>query len=187
VIGASAGGPPTLERILTNLPQDLPAPVLVIQHMPPNFTKQFAERLNSLSKIEIREAKDGDMIQEGLALIAPGGYHMELKRITSLKEHVDVVRLNQEPPQLGVRPCVNVTMLSVAPLYQNMAVGVILTGMGTDGTIGLKAIKENGGTTIVQDEKSCIVYGMPKSAIEAHLADHIVSLDDIPRKIVECL
>ncbi len=186
-IGSSTGGPSALEEVITKLPGDLPAPVLVVQHMPPDFTKSLAERLNRISAIEVREAKDGDMIQEGLVLIAPGDYHMELKNVKIGTEQIEMVRLNQRPRELGVRPCANIMIKSVASLHGKTSVSVILTGMGNDGTEGLKAIKSAGGQTIVQDKETSLIYGMPKSAVDAGVADYVVPLGRIAQKIVECI
>lgn len=183
VIGSSTGGPGALERVLTKLPGDLKAGILVVQHMPAGFTRSLAERLNRISEIEIKEAEEGDTILEGRALIAPGNYHMLLRK--SLNQ---LVTLNQEPPVHAVRPAVDLTMKSAAKAYEgDKIVGVILTGMGSDGAFGMKEIKERGGHTIACDQKTCVIYGMPKAAIELGCVDRIVPLDDIAKAIVSML
>ncbi len=183
VIGSSTGGPGALERVLTKLPGDLKAGILVVQHMPAGFTRSLAERLNRISEIEIKEAEEGDTILEGRALIAPGNYHMLLRK--SLNQ---LVTLNQEPPVHAVRPAVDLTMKSAAKAYEgDKIVGVILTGMGSDGAFGMKEIKERGGQTIACDQKTCVIYGMPKAAIELGCVDRIVPLDDIAKAIVSML
>ena len=187
VIGSSTGGPQTLEHIIPKLPKNLPAPVLVVQHMPPGFTTSFANRLNKMSSLEVREAKDGDLVEKGVALLAPGDYHMEIDHTTVEGIGAGIVRLNQNPREQGVRPCINVTMKSVAEVYGKMTVGVVLTGMGSDGTEGFRAIKAMKGATISQDEESCIVYGMPKAVVDAGVVDYVVQLEEIADKIVECL
>ena len=186
-IGSSTGGPSALEEVITRLPADLPSPVLIVQHMPPDFTKSLADRLNRISPIEVREAKDGDMIQEGLVLLAPGDYHMELRNVKIGTEQIEMIRLNRKPRELGVRPCANIMIKSVAALHGKNVIGVILTGMGNDGTEGLKAIKSAGGQTIVQNRETSLIYGMPKSAVDAGVADHVVSLKRVAKKIVECM
>ena len=182
VIGSSTGGPGALERVLTKLPGDLKAGVLVVQHMPAGFTRSLAERLNRISEIDIKEAEEGDTILEGRALIAPGNYHMLIRK--SLNQ---LVTMNQEPPVHAVRPAVDITMKSAVKAYGDNIVGVILTGMGSDGAFGMKDIKERGGRTIACDQKTCVIYGMPKAAIELGCVDRIVPLDDIAKAIVSML
>jgi len=181
VIGASTGGPPAIQSILTQLPPDLPAPVLVVQHMPVGFTASLAQRLNSLSRLEISEAVDGDRVVPGGCLIAPSGRHM------TLKNGADgfFVRLSDEPEGLLHRPSVDVLMESVAKVAGSRAVGVILTGMGADGALGIKAIHEAGGRTLAQDEDTCVVYGMPRVAVELGGVDRSVPLERIHEAILE--
>lgn len=178
-IGCSTGGPNALQEILPLFPKDFPAPVLVVQHMPKFFTGPFAQRLDALSQIEVREAVDGDVLKPGLALIAPGGVHLRVARRSALEV---VVALSSEPVTLHM-PSVDVMMASVAQTYPDRVVGVILTGMGHDGQEGMKAIKAAHGRTIAQDEPSCVVYGMPKAVIESGMADKIVSLQHIAGEI----
>ena len=178
-IGCSTGGPKALLDILPLFPEDFPAPILVVQHMPKFFTGPFAERLNQLSRIEVREAAEGDALKPGLALIAPGGLHMRVKRLNALES---AVSLSSEPVTLH-RPSVDVMMESVADAFTGRVVGVILTGMGHDGRDGMQAIKKAQGRTIAQDEATCVVYGMPKAVVENGTADKIVPLGKIAGEI----
>ncbi len=177
VIGGSTGGPGALYELIPNLPGDIPAPVLVVQHMPPVFTKSLADRLNQLSQIEVREAEVGDSLREGQALIAPGNYHMMVKM-------GGTIGLSQGPPVLGLRPAVDVTMQSVARVYGALSIGVVLTGMGSDGTRGAASIKAAGGKIAAQDENTCVVYGMPRSVIESGNTDKIVPLPQMAGEII---
>lgn len=186
-IGASTGGPPVLEKILSELPEDFPVGILIVQHMPPKFTKSLAERLDKLCKISVREAWDGDVVESGVAYIAPGGYHMEVDKKKLGKYVKAVISVNKNPPVHNLRPSVDVLMKSVAEAYGGNVIGIILTGMGGDGTEGMKAIKEHGGRTLVQDEASCIVYGMAGRVVENGDADKIVPLDLISNEILRLL
>lgn len=179
-LGTSSGGPRALKEVIPLLPENFPAGMIIVQHMPPGFTKSLADRLNMESKIRVKEAEEGDKIEPGLALLAPGDYHLEIK-------DGGIVTLNKKPTLWGVRPCVDYMMETLAPLYQDRVIGVIMTGMGRDGANGMADIKKYGGQTIVQDEESCLVYGMPRAVVERDLADHILPLERIPRKIVQLL
>lgn len=176
LIGASTGGPPAIEKILSSLPEVVP-PILIVQHMPPSFTKSFAERLNSICSFEVKEAEEGDPLKVGCALLAPGGYHMTVGRDNK-------VHLDESPPIHGVRPAVDPMMKTAAEVFRSKAVGVLLTGMGRDGALGMKEIKMYGGHTIAQDEASCTVFGMPKAAIDEGCVDEILPLSSIPRAIL---
>lgn len=178
VIGASTGGPKALAQLFPQIPADIPAAILVVQHMPAGFTTTLAERLNRNSQIDVKEAEAGDLVTYGKALLAPGGFHM----VVNDKGRIV---LNEDPTVCGVRPAVNVTMESVAKVYGKSSLGVVMTGMGSDGTDGAKAIKMIGGRIAVEDESSCAVYGMPKSVVEAGLADSVVPLSRLAEKIVE--
>ena len=178
-VGASSGGPNALKELLTSFPEDFQGGLIVVQHMPEGFTKTLADRLDSLSEIEISEAKNGDRIQKGKALIAPGNYHLEINN--------GKVELNQNPKKWGVRPCVDFTMSSVAKEYKDRVIGVVLTGMGHDAGLGMRDIKENGGYCIVQDKKSALVYGMPQSAIDNNACHEIVPLSEIATKIMDTI
>ena len=178
-IGTSTGGPQALQSVITRLPGELPCGVVVVQHMPPGFTKSLANRLDSLSKVSVKEAEDGDVIEPGHVYIAPGNYHMRVASEGSKRKIV----LSQDPPVGNHRPAVNVLYDSVAPVGKNL-VAVIMTGMGCDGTEGMKKIKAQGGYSIAQDESTSVVYGMPKSVVDAGLADEVRPVTDIARAIV---
>lgn len=173
-IGASTGGTEALKVVLTGMPPNAPG-TLVVQHMPANFTTSFAERLNELSAMTIKEARDGDSLVNGLALIAPGNYHMLLKRSGARY----YVQIKNGPLVHHQRPSVDVLFHSVAEYAGGNAVGVILTGMGSDGALGLLKMKEAGARTMAQDEKSCIVFGMPKEAIKLGAAEKVLPLRNI--------
>ncbi len=176
-IGASTGGPNALTEVLSNLPKELP-PTMIVQHMPKPFTKYFAERLNRVTPFEVREAQEGDRLERGLALLAPGDWHMVVTK-------QEKVHLHKGAPVFTLRPTVDEMMVSAADIYGKRTLGVILTGMGSDGTLGMKAIKTNGGLNIAQNQETCVVFGMPKAAIAAGVVDSVVSLDDIPNEIVK--
>ncbi len=172
VIGSSTGGPKALESVVSAIPADLPAAVLIVQHMPPGFTRSLAERLDNMSGITVREAADGDYLGHGLALVAPGGYHLVLD--VSRRVH-----LTQEPPVNYVRPSVDVTMKSVVDIFRHRLVGVILTGMGRDGAEGMALIKQSGGMTIAQDQETSTIYSMPRVVAEKGNADYVLPVDRI--------
>jgi len=178
-IGASAGGPSALENVLSKIPDGLFAAFVISQHMPNGFTKAFAVRLAEISKLKVREAEDGHVLQVGDVLIAPAGYNMEISRGGR-------IQLSKAEPNVA-SPSIDSMMRSVANAYGSRSIGVLLTGMLTDGVIGMKTIKDRGGITIVQDEASSLVYGMPKAAVEAGAAQYIADISDIPSKIVTAL
>lgn len=178
-IGTSAGGTQALEVLLPCLPRDCPG-IVVVQHMPEDFTAAFAARLNSLCKIEVREARNNDRVVPGLALIAPGGKHMLLKR-SSAYYHVEVV---DGPVVNRHRPSVDVLFRSVAKYAGKNATGIIMTGMGDDGARGLKEMHDAGAHTVAQNEESCVVFGMPKEAIKLGGVDRVMWLQDIPGAIL---
>lgn len=182
-IGTSTGGPRALQEVLSRLPCSLPSGIVIVQHMPPGFTRSLAERLNSLSALVVKEAENNDVLRPGLALIAPGNFHITLER----QQNKTVVKLNQSPPLSGHRPAVDPLMESVANLYKQKAVGVILTGMGHDGSAGISAIKKQGGITIAEDHTTSVVYGMPKSAIELGVIDHAVPLPLVAEQIIKAV
>jgi two-component system, chemotaxis family, protein-glutamate methylesterase/glutaminase len=180
VIGTSTGGPPALQTIIPSLPQDLAAAVVVVQHMPPGFTRSLAERLNARSEVPVREAQEGDTIEGGTVLIAPAGSHMKVRRRgTAVK-----VVLDEEPRGSLHRPSVDILMASVAQVYGPRSLGVVLTGMGTDGVEGLRAIRAAGGRTLAESEETCVIYGMPKAAVEAGVVDRSVPLDRMAEEIL---
>lgn len=177
VIGASTGGPRALCTLVPALPADIPAAILVVQHMPPGFTGSLARRLGGTSQIAVREARTGDSIQRGLGLVAPGGFHMVVNGDGD-------IGLNQDPPVCNVRPSVDVAMQSVARAYGARCLGVVLTGMGSDGSDGAAIIKAAGGSVVVEAESTCTVYGMPKSVADAGNADRVVPLNEMAEEIV---
>ncbi|KPC34241.1 Chemotaxis response regulator protein-glutamate methylesterase [Pseudomonas syringae pv. cilantro] len=178
-IGTSTGGTQALEAVLTALPRVCPG-MVIVQHMPEKFTASFAERLNSLSQIEVREAKNNDRILPGLALIAPGGKHMMVTR-SGAYYHVQVI---DGPLVNRHRPSVDVLFRSVAKFAGKNATGIIMTGMGDDGARGLKEMLDAGGSTVAQDEASCVVFGMPKEAIKLNAAQRIIPLQEIHQVIL---
>jgi len=179
LIGVSTGGPKALPEILSKLPGDLPAAILIVQHMPKGFTRSFAEHLNSYSHIEVREAEKGDEILAGKVLIAPGDYHMTVEGSR--------IELTSDPAVNFVRPSADVLMKSAARAFGNRCIGIVLTGMGNDGAEGLCDIKKEGGRTIAQDEDSCVIFGMPKAAIDMGVVDMVSPLRDIPRNVVKLI
>ncbi|OHD56387.1 MAG: chemotaxis response regulator protein-glutamate methylesterase [Spirochaetes bacterium GWF1_51_8] len=179
-IGASTGGTVALEYIFRNLPPNLP-PIVVVEHMPAMFTRQFADRLNEISELEVKEAEDGDLIAPGTVYIAPGGMHLTIKRKGALlfTQLLDTERVHFQ------KPAVDVLFDSVAEEAGQNAIGFLLTGMGKDGAKGLLNMRNRGAYTVAQDERSSIVWGMPKTAVDLGAADEVTPLDDIPKRIVE--
>ena len=182
VVAASTGGTEAIESILKKLPADIP-PILIVQHMPSGFTNFFANRLNNMYPMEIREAEDGDYLQKGLVLIAPAGKHMSL--VTNGIKLMVKCFIGQKIH--GVMPAADVLFESVASLMRRNAIGVILTGMGADGARGLMLMHNNGAKTIGQDKKTCVVYGMPKVAFDLGALDVQVPLDRIAETIMKSL
>jgi two-component system chemotaxis response regulator CheB len=178
-IGASTGGTQALEYILTSMPAYGPG-IIIVQHMPEKFTKSFADRLNDLSQITVKEAEDGDRVIPGRALIAPGNQHMILRR-SGANYYVEV---KTGPLVKRQRPSVEVLFNSVAKYAGSNSVGILLTGMGSDGAEGLLKMKQAGAATIAQDEKSCVVFGMPKEAIQLGAADTVLDLKLIPEAML---
>ncbi|OGW50795.1 MAG: hypothetical protein A2Z50_07185 [Nitrospirae bacterium RBG_19FT_COMBO_42_15] len=180
-IGISTGGPNALSFILPQIPKDFPAAIVIVQHMPEGFTELFATRLNQICHIEVKEAREGDMVLPGRALIAPGNIHLKIKRMPL----GGIAVLSRSQPVSGHRPSADILFDSVAAEYGNDSVGIIMTGMGSDGAEGIGRIKASGGMTIAQDENSCIVFGMPKAAIERGYIDRIASLEEMPKMITD--
>ncbi|MBI5328530.1 MAG: chemotaxis response regulator protein-glutamate methylesterase [Deltaproteobacteria bacterium] len=180
-IGASTGGPMAVQDVLTMLPHDFPAGILIVQHMPVNFTGPYAERLNSICNIEVKEASNGDTIKAGRAIVAPGGVQTRLKRKNAIEV---VLSMDNNSGDSIYKPSVDISFLSVAECFPGRALGVIMTGMGSDGREGIRAIKKTGGKSIAQDEASCVVYGMPKAVVDEGLADKVVALDEMAGAIV---
>lgn len=178
-IGVSTGGPQTLMQIIPKLPGDLPAAVMVVQHMPPVFTKNFADRLNNISQLTVIEAQQKDKIVPGTVYIAPGDYHMTTNNSGTY------IELSKEPSDTLHRPSVDVMMNSVCKVFGKNIVGVILTGMGRDGAAALKKIHDAGCKTIAESEATAVVYGMPREAVKLEAADFIIDNDKIASKIVD--
>ncbi len=179
-IGASTGGPRAIEELFKGFTRPLNAGIILTQHMPAGFTRSFAERLNQISNFPVKEGEEGDIIQNGQAFIAPGGYHMVIRE-------GGIIHLDDGPPVEYVRPSVNVMMLSAVEVYSSNIIGVILTGMGKDGADGMAAIRKAGGKTLVQSQETCTIYGMPKAVVERGAADMILPLTKIAKTIEELL
>ena len=180
-IGTSTGGPVALQRVLTQLPANFPAPIVLVQHMPAAFTKAFAERLDKLCRISVKEAEDGDILRPGLALLAPGGKQM-------MVDGRGAVKILPGDERLNYKPCVDITFGSAAKSYGDKVLAVVLTGMGADGREGARLLKQGGSSIWAQDEASCVIYGMPMAIVKANLADAIYDLDAIGKHLVEaCL
>jgi len=177
-IGTSTGGPVALQRVLTQLPANFPAPIVLIQHMPAAFTKAFAERLDKLCRISVKEAEDGDILRPGLALLAPGGKQMMI-------DGRGAVKILPGDERLNYKPCVDITFGSAAKSYGDKVLAVVLTGMGADGREGARLLKQGGSAIWAQDEASCVIYGMPMAIVKAELADAVYGLDDIGKHLVE--
>ena len=180
VIGVSTGGPPVVQKILAALPASLPACILIAQHMPATFTGPFAQRLNSVSQISVSEAVDGDKLKNGHAYVCPGGMHIGVRQRGPLPE----VSVTKEPKSALYKPTVNVLMETAGNVMGRRTLGVMLTGMGSDGVDGARVLREKGGCLIAQNEASCVVYGMPKAVVDANLANLILDADEIASAII---
>lgn len=180
-IGTSTGGPKALQEVITKLPKDFPVPIVIAQHMPASFTRPFAERLNQLSQIAVKEAEEGEPLVNGVAMVAPGRGHMRVLR----KRGIDtVISISDNKEEFTYRPSVDALMSSVAECFPGRALGVILTGMGNDGVKGLIALKNTGGRIFAQNEDTCVVYGMPKAVVDAGIADKVLPIEEIAGEIV---
>lgn len=183
-IGTSTGGPRALHEVITSLPADFPAPVLIVQHMPPRFTKSLAQRLDSFSELHVVEAEQGERVSAGVVYIAPGGFHMELCKDSK----GFTILLTEQPQRNGHRPSVDVLFESLTPYRELKRHAVIMTGMGSDGAKGMKLLVETGiETTIAEAEETCVVYGMPRSAVEAGCVNKILPLQDIASQLVQAV
>ncbi|MEC5422673.1 chemotaxis response regulator protein-glutamate methylesterase [Virgibacillus sp. C22-A2] len=185
VVGTSTGGPRALQRLLTDLPSNLLAPILIVQHMPPGFTKSLADRLNSLSNVYVKEAVQGEIIKDNTAYIAPGNYHMKAKRVgTGL-----AIELTKEDLLNGHRPAVDMLFESAATIQKVNKIAVILTGMGSDGAKGIKRMKElDPGTVVIAEaEESAIVYGMPKAAVNTNCVNHVVPINNVGKMVINLM
>ncbi|UMZ73383.1 protein-glutamate methylesterase/protein-glutamine glutaminase [Natranaerofaba carboxydovora] len=185
-IGASTGGPRALNEVIPKLPQNIPACVLITQHMPAGFTKLMGERLSSVSQLNVKEAEDGDRLEPGKAFIAPGGFHLKLKKDSSGTKGLRSLKivLDKSPPVKGLRPSVDIMFESISNLAEIKKLAVILTGMGSDGAEGVKMIKDSGGQVIVEDESSCVVFGMPRAAQKTGVVDKTLHLSSIASEII---
>jgi two-component system chemotaxis response regulator CheB len=183
LLGASTGGTEALKEVLSRLPADLP-PICIVQHIPSAFCGAFAKRLNEVCPFEVREARDGDVLRRGLALVAPGDFHMILRKTGDQGYGIS---LKQGPKIHFCRPSVDVLFESAAPLVGRRAVAGILTGMGADGAEGLLKLRQAGARTFAQDQKTCVVYGMPRVAVELGAAEHIIALEKIAEHIVKTI
>lgn len=179
VLGASTGGPMALEKVLTDIEAGFRGAVLIVQHMPHGFTKSLADRLNNLSKVMVKEAEEDDLITRGGVFIAPGGYHLKLRRAVDRYKIV----LSKTPMDTQHRPSVDVLFKSAADTWRGKLMGIVMTGMGSDGTEGVIALKNKGATIIGQNESTCVVYGMPKSAKATGMVDRMVHLNSISAEI----
>jgi two-component system, chemotaxis family, protein-glutamate methylesterase/glutaminase len=184
VLGTSTGGPKALQEILPELPADLPVGILVVQHMPPGFTAPFAKRLNSLCNLTVREAQYGDIVEAGTVYVAPAGQHTT---IFHNRLHQALISLSDLPSDTLHKPSVDVTMQSVAGVFGEYALGIILTGMGCDGVEGMTAIRNAGGITLGQDEATCAVYGMPRACADKGILQKVVPLSRVPGQILSAL
>jgi len=187
LIGTSTGGPKALHQVLPKIPANINAGILIVQHMPPGFTKSFAERLNSLSLIKVKEAENGEEVLTGCAYIAPGDFHLNVWTQRESHKKELRIKLTQEPPRGGHRPSIDEMLQSVAEQFWSDIVCVIMTGMGQDGTAGLKYIKGKGGKVIAEHQSTCVVYGMPKAAFESGLVDKVVPLSEISEEVIKML
>jgi two-component system chemotaxis response regulator CheB len=183
-IGTSTGGPRALHQVISQIPANFAAPILIVQHMPPNFTKSLAQRLDSVSQIHVVEAADGDLLHSGTAYIAPGGMHMVVVRDVGEKAYR--IRLIKGNPVSGHRPSVDMMFESLLPMKELKRHIVLMTGMGSDGAKGMAALRRSGAvTTIAESEETCVVYGMPRAAVELNCVTHILPQHEIARKLVQ--
>ncbi|CAM3357745.1 protein-glutamate methylesterase/protein-glutamine glutaminase [Marinicrinis lubricantis] len=181
-IGTSTGGPRALQHVLSEVPQGFPSPIVIVQHMPPKFTLSLAQRLDSICSIHVKEAEHEEMLKPGTAYIAPGGYHMKVKR----KGTDYQITLSQEEPMMGHRPSVDRLFESIATLHELKKYVLLLTGMGSDGARGMQAIKSEGSAvTFAESKETCVVYGMPRSAVELGVVDHVLPLQRVMSKMLE--
>lgn len=180
-IGISTGGPRTLQEVIPRLPKSFPRPVMIVQHMPPKFTKSLAERLDNMSEIKVKEAEHGEVIRPGCVYIAPGGLHMLLK-----KNHSNLhVLLTEKPLDTPHKPSVDVMLNSVVNIYGSQTLSVIMTGMGKDGLIGSKEVYRKNGKVLAENEDSCVVYGMPRAVVDAGITDRVIRADGIAEAIID--
>lgn len=182
-IGVSTGGPPAIQKVLSKLPENFPACILIAQHMPQAFTGSFAKRLDAVCRIKVKEAELGDRVQPGVAFVAPGGRHLLIDQKVS---RIDLL-VSEEPREALHKPSANVLISSVAQGVGKRGVGVILTGMGSDGLEGIRQLKQKSGYILAQDDASCVVYGMPKAVVDAGLADEVLDIEEMSQAIMDAL
>ena len=180
-IGTSTGGPVALQEILSKLPESFPLPIVLVQHMPGTFTSAFAQRLNKVCSIEVKEAAEADILQPGVALLAPGGKQMLLQR----RGGQVITRIHAAAPGQTYKPCVDITFSSIAEVFPGKVLALILTGMGADGREGIRKLKKDRSVCWAQDEASCVVFGMPGAVVEEKLADHVLPLVEIGPQLVQ--
>jgi len=176
-LGISTGGPLSLQKVIPKLSSNIRIPIFIVQHMPPKFTQSLAERLNGMSPLKVKEAEHGEIVSGGTVYIAPGGFHMTVKKNLKGQVYIDI---SEKPTETLHRPSVDIMIKSVFDIYGKHTLGVIMTGMGRDGLEGIKDIKSAGGYCIAQNEATCVVYGMPKAIVDAGIADVVAPLEKIP-------
>jgi two-component system chemotaxis response regulator CheB len=184
VIGISTGGPQALKQLIPQLPADFPAPLAMVMHMPVGYTEMYAKKLDEQSPLEVREAREGDVMRAGLALLAPAGRHLTFRRLAGGEV---AAHLDSRPFDLPHRPAVDVLFQSAAEVYRQRVLGVVMTGMGSDGRAGSAWVKAQGGLVYTESEETCVVYGMPSSVVEAGLSDRSVPLDQMAQAIREAV
>jgi two-component system chemotaxis response regulator CheB len=184
VLGISTGGPQALRKLIPEIPADFPVPIAMVLHMPPGYTKAYAEKLDEISAIHVKEAREGDVLEPGHALLAQAGRHLVLRRDPS---HNVIAQLTMQPFDSPHRPAVDVLFQSAAETYGERVLAVVMTGMGSDGKQGCAWIKSQGGTVLTEAEESCVIYGMPRSVVESGLSDQSVPLDRMAKAIIEKL
>jgi two-component system chemotaxis response regulator CheB len=185
-IGVSTGGPFSLQKVIPALPENFPLPIAIVQHMPPNFTKSLAERLDSISRVEVCEAEDGMELTRGKVFIAPGGLHMKFKRFGDKYSKVRIV-VTKEPADSLHCPSVDVMFASANEVFRGRVLAVVMTGMGKDGSEGARLIKSSGGKVLAQNEETCVIYGMPKAIVDANLADAVIPLEEIASTVTSAV
>ncbi|NOV03149.1 protein-glutamate methylesterase/protein-glutamine glutaminase [Paenibacillus planticolens] len=184
-IGTSTGGPRALHQVISNIPAGFPAPILIVQHMPPNFTKSLAQRLNDVSQIQVVEAAEGDVLKTATAYVAPGGWHMIVHKEAN---RTYKIRLTKDEPRSGHRPSVDVMFESLLCLSELKRHVVLMTGMGSDGARGMLSLRQSGiQTTIAESEETCVVYGMPRAAVEMQAAMHVLPQHNIAARLAQCV
>ena len=182
-LACSTGGPKALQSVIPYLPKNLDAPMVLVQHMPPGFTKSMADRLNELSEISVKEAQEGDILEKGHVYVAPGGKHME---VVKMRDGSHRIALNDMPPIGGLRPCANIMFDSLTKTDYDEIICIVLTGMGADGTNGILSLNRKKPIHVIaQDAQTCVVYGMPRAIAEAGMVDEMVPLEQVAKTITK--